>query len=316
MVISTGRLTREGVNNYGTVFRITASGTLTTLHSFNSTDGAYPLGGLAVGNNGNLYGTTEEGGTSDYGTIFQITPTGSLTTLHSFKFTSDGAFPFAALVMGSDSNFYGTTYYGPEVTSGSIFRLTPGGTLTTLHSFSGPDGAYLSGSLIQGSDGNFYGTGSEGGTFSNGVVFQITPGGSYSNLWNFSGCSDGENPYGALLQGNDGNFYGTTSGGGSGGFGTVFRLGPGGSFTNLWSFTGGIDGGISYAALVQGDDGDLYGTTIAGGAHGNGAIFKINADLCGYVLNPMSADFSPAGGSGSRDCDRRRLELHLDKHKQ
>jgi uncharacterized repeat protein (TIGR03803 family) len=296
-----GMTYQGGASDEGTVFRITPSGSLTTLHSFDYNDGAYPLfGGLVQGSDSNLYGTTEVGGASGGGTVFRITPGGNLTTLHSFS-GPDGVFPIGGLVQGSDNNFYGTTYSGGPGGSGTVFRISSSGGFRSLYSFSGPDGAFPFAYLIQCSDGNFYGTTTAGGTFSVGTVFRISPGGSLTNLWSFSGCSDGASPYAGLVQVSDGNFYGTTYGSGWGpsANGTVFRLDASGHFTNLWSFTGGVDGAFSYATLVQGNDHALYGTTLAGGAYGGGTVFRIVAGLCGSELTPNSADFSSAGGSGS-----------------
>jgi uncharacterized repeat protein (TIGR03803 family) len=134
---------------------------------------------------------------------------------------------------------------------------------------------------VQGSDGNFYGTTSASGfgPSSKGTVFRISPSGSFTNLWEFNGCSDGAGPYAGLVQGSDGNFYGTTSGNGSSGNGTVFRISPSGSLTALWVFTNGLDGAKSYASLVQGIDGSFYGTTSVGGASGNGTVFRISVPL-------------------------------------
>jgi uncharacterized repeat protein (TIGR03803 family) len=295
-----GATFQGGASGYGAVFRIGPGGSLTNLHSFRYSDGAYPIARLVQGNDSNFYGTTEMGGANGFGTVFRITPSGSLVTLHSFSY-NDGAYLVGGLVLGSDNNFYGTTYYGGPGDSGTVFRISSSGSFASLHSFSGLDGAYPFANLIQGSDGNFYGTTSAGGTFSDGAVFRISPGGSLTDLWSFTGCSDGATPYAGLVQGSDGNFYGTTYGSGSGSspYGTVFRLDPSGYFTNLWSFTGGVDGAYSYATLVQGNDRAFYGTAQVGGANGYGTVFRIDAGLCGYALTPNSADFSPAGGSGS-----------------
>jgi uncharacterized repeat protein (TIGR03803 family) len=160
--------------------------------------------------------------------------------------------------------------------------------LTTLWIFAnGVDGANSYAQLVQGLDGNFYGTtsGSGSGPSGNGTVFRITSSGSLTTLWSFIGCSDGGYPMAGLVQGSDGNFYGTTDGLGFGpsAYGTVFRVTPGGTLTTLWSFTNGVDGASSYAALVQGLDGNFYGTTDGSGfgPSPNGGVFK----LC-VPLNP------------------------------
>jgi len=144
-------------------------------------------------------------------------------------------------VQASDGNFYGTTFRGGANGYGMVFKITPGGTLITLHSFNGTDGSYSQAGLVQATDGNFYGTTSGGGTncypYECGTVFKITPNGTLTTLYNFcsqSNCSDGDNPTAALVQATDGNFYGTTEGGGasgncgSHGCGTLFKITPGG----------------------------------------------------------------------------------------
>ena len=203
---------------------------------------------------------------------------GSLTTLWTFTNGVDGANSYATLVQGTDGNFYGTTSgsgSGPSA-DGTVFRITPGGSLSNLHSFIGSDGANPSAGLIQGSDGNFYGTTYDGGASNYGTVFQITTGGSLTTLWTFTGGVDGANSYATLVQGSDGNFYGTTSGSGSGpsADGTVFRITPSGSLSNLHSFIGS-DGANPSAGLIQGSDGNFYGTTYDGGASNYGTVFRI-----------------------------------------
>ncbi len=255
--------THGGVNDagvpysYGAVIKMTPSGTLTPLHTFcpqgqsqGCTDGAYPYGSLVQAANGDLYGTTSEGGTGTAcaggcGTVFKITPSGALTTLYNFcspNPCTDGIYPYAGLVQGTNGDFYGTTYGDSSIgLYGTVFKITQGGTLTLLHTFSGADGEFPYAGLIEGTDGDLYGTtlygGAHGGIDSGGTLFKITPGGKLTTLYSFcfqSQCTDGEYPYGALMQATNGDFYGTTAGGGSDfncpgmlACGTVFRLSTG-----------------------------------------------------------------------------------------
>jgi len=279
-----------GTSNAGTVFRISPSGSETNLYSFGSVpnDGRYLIAGLVQGSDGNFYGATEYGGTNDYGTVFRISPSGSYTNLHSFvDYPTDGRYPEAGLVQGSDGNFYGTTAYGgtlgiPDIGDGSVFRISPNGSETTLYSFGGlsNDGILPRANLVQGNDGNFYGTTVIGGTTWGGTVFQISPSGSYTSLYSFgSSPGDGGNPQAALVQGSDGNFYGIAEYGGTNGVGTVFRISPSGAYTNLYSFGGSPSDGGSPASLVQGSDGNLYGTTYGGGTSNDGVVFKLTVRL-------------------------------------
>jgi uncharacterized repeat protein (TIGR03803 family) len=265
----------------GTVFRMTPSGAITVLHSFNSFfgEGAVPFAGLVQGIDGNFYGTTTFGGAHFKGTIFKIDATGNLTTLHSFSGSpSEGANPSAALVQGSDGNFYGTTASGGEHFQGTLFRITPAGDITVLHSFSGSpsEGGVPFAGLVQGGDGNFYGTTLLGGAHFKGTVFKIDATGSLTTLHSFSGSpNDGANPVAGLVQGSDGNFYGTTALGGAHAKGTVFNIDATGSLTTLHSFSGSPgEGAVPFAGMVQGSDGNFYGTTALGGAHGEGTVFK------------------------------------------
>ena len=282
-----------------------AAQTLTTLHAFAgySTDGASPYAGLVQATDGNFYGTTYAGGSSSNcqggcGTVFRITPGGTLTTLHSFDWY-DGASPTGALVQGNDGNFYGTTYGGgAEPRVGTVFKITPGGALTTLYSFCAQanctDGQQPYAGLVRASDGNFYGTTLEGGSNTGcslgsgscGTVFKITPGGALTTLYSFCaqhGCTDGGNPYAGLVQASDGNFYGTTFGRGVNGYGTVFKITPAGALTSLYSFcsqTNCADGEYPQSGLVQASDGNFYGTTPEGGGgpfHQGGTVFKITS---------------------------------------
>ena len=170
-----------GAHGIGSVFKMTPAGKLTTLHSFDSTDGFYPYAGLVLATNGDFYGTTANGGAHSYGTVFRITTEGTLTTLHSFD-GSDGSEVYAGLVQATNGNFYGATYGGGAHSDGTVFEITPAGTLTTFHSFDGTDGEGPLMGLVQATNGNLYGTTQFGGAYSGGTVFEITPAGTLTTL--------------------------------------------------------------------------------------------------------------------------------------
>jgi uncharacterized repeat protein (TIGR03803 family) len=159
----------------GTVFKITPQGALTTLHSFDIGDGANPKAGLIQGLDGNFYGATIGGGSGGWGVVFKMTPNGTVTILHYFSLT-DGGEPYS-LIQGTDGNFYGTTYYGGNFTCsqgcGTVFQLTPTGTLTTLHSFDSSDGSVPTGGLVQSTNGTFYGSSSQRGLYNSGTLYSL-----------------------------------------------------------------------------------------------------------------------------------------------
>jgi uncharacterized repeat protein (TIGR03803 family) len=199
--------------------------------------------------------------------------------LHTFAKTgTDGQTPYAGVIQGNDGNLYGTTYFGGGSGFGTVFKVTPSGTETVLYSFAGgSDGEHPYAGVIQGSDGNFYGTTYQGGANGYGTVFKITPSGTETVLYSFAGgSSDGANPEAGLTQGSDGNFYGNTYLGGAGNLGTVFEITPSGTETVLHAFAGGSsDGANPSANLIQSSDGNLYGSTGAGGTSGDGTFFKV-----------------------------------------
>jgi len=283
--------------------------TFNSLYSFNFTDGAYPVAPLIQATNGTFYGTTEGGANPSCGvgmwydigcgTVFKITPGGNLTTLYSFcsqNNCTDGQNPYAGLIRATDGNFYGTTEGGGANGDGTVFKITPGGKLTTLHSFDSTDGANPYAGLVQASNGKLYGTTEGGGTSSDGAVFKITPGGKLTALHSFDG-TDGANPYAGLVQATDGNFYGTTSNGGRYTLnplttceecGTVFKITPKGKLTTLYSFNS--DGAYPVAPLIQAANGSFYGTTQYGGS-GDNCVYYLN-DTCGTVFS-LSVGLGP-----------------------
>ncbi len=274
--------------------------TFTSLVAFDYTNGSNPTGSLVQGIDGNLYGTTTTGGMTfdrPFGTIFKVSTTGNLTTLYNFCTLGscpDGEEAAAGLTLAADGNFYGTTEYEGGGSSGTIFKVTPAGVLTTLHSFclTPPcsDGQNPIGTLVQGANGIFYGTASSGGLANFGTIFAMTSAGNFTTLYEFcsqgNNCADGWDPRSGLVQGTDGSLYGTTYLGGFqncvvAGCGTIFKTSATGKFTTLYSFCaqGGnpcADGENPAGGLIQGPDGDFYGTTTYGGANTTGGtVFKI-----------------------------------------
>jgi uncharacterized repeat protein (TIGR03803 family) len=280
-----------GNNSFGTVFKMTQAGVVTTLVVFNGDNGSSPTGQLVQGSDGNFYGVTATGGANGDGVAFKVTSTGVFTKLVDFTGngpSNRGSSPQGNFIQGNDGNFYGTTTTGGANGDGTVFRLTGAGILTTLVDFTASGsaadpyrGSGPAGGLFLSGDGNFYGTTISGGLSGKGTVFRLTPQGQMTVLVDFtgnSGAARGYYPQCSLIQGSDNNFYGTTSSGGANGDGTVFKMTPAGVLTTLVDFTGDGPtnrGSIPQAGLIQGSDGNFYGTTNQGGAASDGTVFKM-----------------------------------------
>ncbi len=264
----------------GSAFAFTTAGVPARLWDF----GNYPLpnspwSGLTMGTDGNFYGTTSSGGTHISGTVFKLTNTGGFTTLWNFTGGTDQGVPESGPVLGRDGNLYGTVEGVYSGTYGAAYKITPTGVLKTIHVFTFTDGATPYQPIL-GLDGFFYGIARSGGANKLGVVFRMSAAGAVKVLHNFAGYpSDGSQPVGTLVQGNDGTLYGTTYAGGTKNAGSIFKISPAGTgFAILHNFDRSInvnDGGQPLSGLALGTDGNLYGTSSVGGSKNAGSLFKI-----------------------------------------
>ena len=270
-----------GADYEGTLFKITKSGSLTTLHSFTGlADGASPGAAPVQGTDGSFYGTTNFDFTT--GTAYKITPTGRFTSLGSIP-----SYSTAALLQGTDGNFYGTTGGGGTFQSGTVFKITPNGKVSVVYSFDGTHGLGPEAALIQGSDGNLYGTTVFGGAYNDaGIVFRLTPQGAFTVLHNFNDPNypnDGEFPQAGLVQASDGNVYGVASeGGGAANYGVIFQITPTGAYSIVYNFDG-AHGENPITTPMQHTNGKIYGMTSIGGTHGSGVIFSLDMGLGPFV---------------------------------
>jgi len=320
-----GTTSGGGANNEGTVFGINTNGSwFDTLVAFNLYNGGFIgssyVAGPIEGTDGYLYGTTENGGANLAGEVYQVTGSG-INVLYSFTGGNDGDQPYAGLVQGMDGNFYGTTTVGGywtfldpnNIGYGTVFKITPTGTLATLYSFIGSDGFDPQGNLVQGTNGILYGTTSHGGAYGYGTVFKITTNSVFNTLYSFTGGNDGSLPRSGLMQGKDGNFYGTTyfrgaytsSDSSGNGYGTIFKITASGGLTTLASFNN-TNGANPNSTLVLGTDGNLYGATdnglYNGGLFGTvlyypnfGSIFQMTP--AGIITTIVSFDVNDGYGA-------------------
>lgn len=313
----------------GTIFSTGTSGSFSNLASFgpfSSPIGVGPVAALMQSQSGTFYGTTYVGGSTTCGgmlgtlvakgcgSIFSFSGLGAPAAAHTFS-GAEGAYPATTLLQGSDGNFYGTTTGGGTLTCssygspgcGTVFKMASTGSVTTLHAFTKQDGASPQSSLILGNDGSMYGSAIFGGTTSCsggaqwsgcGTIFKIDASGNFTLLHSFSG-PDGAYPA-TLLLGADGYFYGTTESGGSSscigrygpGCGTIFRMDAAGNITVIYAFTGQSDGSWPESALIQGTDGNLYGTAVYGGTNDDGVVFRVS-DLSSLSSNSTVQEVQP-----------------------
>lgn len=297
-LVSDGQGTFYGVTyeggqyGQGTVFKITAAGTFTTLVNFTGSNtgagrGTNPSAALLLGEDGNLYGTTAYGGANNRGTVFGVTPSGTHTVLVDFdNVTRKGQTPLARLEQGGDASLYGTTYQGGANFQGTVFKVTLTGNFTTLAEFpastSSSKGARPRGGLVKGPGGFLYGSTRDGGSGGTGTLFKITPSGILTTLYSFAPINsaansnpDGANPTVTLTLSSSGALYGTTVSGGTVNYGTVFRVTSDGTLTSLYSFTfDGPTGVYPGYRLVQAASGDFYGVAESGPG-GGGVIYRV-----------------------------------------
>jgi len=314
-----GQTYSGGLNDDGTVWKVTPAGTFTNLASF-----AYPAsntatGGLALALDGNYYGVDDHGGANDLGYVFKLTPAGVLTDIHDFT-NVEGGFDGEPLTLGPDGNLYGLDWYNcyffkvtvstgvytnvsstcPQGTfyqltlgadgrfygvatsngtdgKGFVFAISTAGKVTVLHNFNGTDGEFPLGSLVQANDGNFYGVTQQTPTNPNaGEIFKMTPAGVVSTLHTFAADgSDGTSPESGLVSASDGNLYGTTTSGGANNGGTIFKVTRTGTFTVLHNFSCSTNGCDSWVPLAQHTNGTLYGFAQGGGSNNAGTVFKL-----------------------------------------
>jgi uncharacterized repeat protein (TIGR03803 family) len=290
-----------GTSDLGTVFKITPSGVLTTLYSFDGTIGEVPYGGLALGTDGNFYGATNRGGPSGFGSVYKITPAGVINTLHAFTNTGDGTNPSSAPVLGNDGNFYGTTS-GVDVTvteaDSTIYKITPTGVFTVVRTINPATEGSNAGSIILGADGNFYGGTASGGADGWGTLFRVTPTGVFTLMHTFSNLADGRQGA-TLAQAANGTFYGATYLGGANSVGVVFKMTPTGTFTKLHDLDGATDGVGVTGNMSVGTDGNFYNVAGSAGANNSGTLFKVTpAGVFSKVLDFGGANQGSTPGSG------------------
>jgi uncharacterized repeat protein (TIGR03803 family) len=296
-------VSQDDGGSYGYIFKVDAAGQFSVFYEFASIIGPMsPFAAPTPDGAGNLYGTTTAifGGS---GTVYKLSSAGVETTLLIFPGGIDSAQPYGSVVFDAEGNLYGTTYNTPSsfgpAGPGTVYKLTPGGTYTTLYGFSGgADGGHPTDTLVIDSAGNLYGTASTGGEANAGVVFKVDLSGAETVLYSFLEAPGGTTPSGPVTRVGSGELFGTTSAGGAYGAGTVYWTDAAGAPTVLYSFTGGADGGNPQSGVIGDSTGNLYGTTAGGGVSNNGVVYKIDRTGTETVLYSFlggSDGFAPYG---------------------
>ena len=267
--------------------------TYTVLHKFagGAHDGSGSGANVTVDNAGNLYGTTDNGGANFDGVVFKLAPDGKETLLHTFS-GSDGANPDGGVIVMPNGDIYGSTGSGGASDNGVLFELSAKGKLKVLHDFTTADGSFIRGDLYRDTLGNLYGTALFSGANSSGTVFKYGADGTFTVLHTFdANGDDGQYPEHGVVADKAGNLYGVTALGGASGEGTVYKIDSSGKLTTLHSFTNGADGGFLYGGLDIDKDGNLYGSTMDGGAANAGTVFKLSP------AGTLTTLYNFAGGS-------------------
>jgi uncharacterized repeat protein (TIGR03803 family) len=271
-----------GTSFAGGVFKVAPDGTETMLYDFTGgADGAFPFSPVVRDSAGNLYGTTSQGGSANAGVVFKVDPNGTETVLHNFIGGADGIIPTGGLVRDKAGNLYGTTSQGGTSNDGIVFKISPSGKETILHTFTGSatDGKYPSyTTLLMDAQGNFYGATEEGGSADGGILYKLSKTRKLTILYSFKGgTTDGCNVLGTPFMDVEGNFYGATSSCGAHTLGTVWEVKKGGKERLLHSFAGGTsDGEYPLAGVIKDSAGNIYGNTETGGASNFGTVYKIS----------------------------------------
>ena len=272
-----------GTAGVGVLFKMTPTGTLTVLHNFanNGTDGTLPVASPILASDGNLYGTTQNGGPNNAGTVYKLTPAGVFSIIYNLDSTI-GSYAAFSPTQGSDGSLYLAALYGGGNGCGSLMKLSTAGVLINSYSLDcAANGGNPSGSLFQASDGNFYGATFNGGQYSMGVLFKLSQNFAYSVLHNFGATfSEGTNASGGVMQATDGNLYGLDYLGSTFGDGTIYDFSLSGTFNTLYDWTSNV---AAQGQVSQHTNGTLYGVTYQGGTNNLGTVFSMNIGARAFV---------------------------------